>query len=172
MELKRFVPSDVCLACSGCCRFSEAQSPWAAFFLYDEIRRLTEEDVIPSCLFTHAKAAAGRGAWIHLTEENGQFLCPCLDTDRHTCRIYPYRPFDCRLYPFLLVRGDGKICLAVDKKCPYVQRQDGSAAFAEHAAYLAQVFSGPQGSAFLRAHPDIVQDYPSEYRVLHALPEA
>ena len=172
MELKRLVPSDVCLVCSGCCRFAEAQSVWGPFFLFDEIRRLTEANLVPSCLFTHPDHAAGRGAWINLIEGDGQFLCPCLDTDRHTCRIYPHRPFDCRLYPFILVREDAGIRLAVDEKCPHVQKQGASAAFNEHAAYLTQLLSGPQGTAFLRAHPDIVQDYPSEYRVLHALPKA
>ncbi len=172
MQLKRFVPSEVCLACSGCCRFAEAQSPWAAFFLYDEIRRLTQENLVPSCLFVSPDASTGRGAWIHLVEKEGRFLCPCLDTDRHTCRIYSYRPFDCRLYPFLLVWEDNKIFLAVDEKCPYTQKQGASAAFTEHVAYLTQLFSGSQGALFLRTHPDIVQDYPSEYRVLHVLPEA
>lgn len=172
MELKRFVPSDVCLVCSGCCRFHEASSVWGPFFLFEEIQRLTEADLVPSCLFAHADYAAGRGAWIQLVEDSGEFLCPCLDADRHACRIYPHRPFDCRLYPFILVRQAAGILLAVDEKCPYVQKQGASAAFGEHVAYLTRLFSGPQGTAFLRTHPDIVQDYPSDYRVLHVLSQA
>jgi Fe-S-cluster containining protein len=172
VELKPFVPSEVCLKCSGCCRFAEARSTWGPFFLFDEIRQLTEANIVPSCLFTHPDAVAGKGAWINLTQEDGHFFCPCLDVDRHTCRIYPHRPFDCRLYPFLLVREGTRILLAVDEKCPYVQEQGGSPAFSGHAATLTRLFCGPEGVAFLRAHPDIIQDYPSEYRVLQELSQA
>jgi len=172
VQLKRFVPSDVCLACSGCCRFPEAQSVWGPFFLFEEIRLLAEAGLVPSCLFTHPDYAAGRGAWINLMEEDGHFFCPCLAADRHTCRIYAHRPFDCRLYPFILVREATGLFLAVDEKCPYVQKQADAAAFRGHVAYLTRLLSGSQGVAFLRAHPDIVQDYPSDYRVLNALPQA
>jgi len=172
MELRRLVPSDVCLACSGCCRFAGAQSVWGPFFLFDEIRYLTEAGLVPSCLFTHPDYAAGRGAWINLVEADGEFLCPCLDTDRHTCRIYAHRPLDCRLYPFILVREDAGIVLAVDEKCPYAQKEGQTPVFKEHVAYLTQLLSGPQGAAFLRANPDIIQDYPSDYRVLHVLSRA
>jgi len=172
VEFKRFVPSDACLSCTGCCRFAEARSTWGPFFLFDEIQHLTEENLVPSCLFTHADAVLGRGAWINLVKGDGQYLCPCLDADRHTCRIYPDRPFDCRLYPFLLVRTKDGVVLAVDEKCPHVQKEGTSAAFIGHAAYLSGLFSSPQGVAFLGAHPDIIQDYPSDYRVLHALSKA
>ncbi|MGE5280305.1 MAG: YkgJ family cysteine cluster protein [Deltaproteobacteria bacterium] len=169
MELRRFVPSDVCLRCSGCCRFAEAHSAWGPFFLFEEICEATQTNLLPSCLFTHPDAARGRGAWINLVEGDGQYLCPCLAGDRHTCRIYDKRPFDCRLYPFLLVREKERFVLAVDEKCPYVQEMMGRTAFAEQVAYLADLFSGTEGRAFLRANPDIIQDYPSDYRVLHEL---
>jgi len=167
--VKRFVPSDVCLACDGCCRYAEARTSWAPFFLFDEIERLTREDRVPSCLFAHVGAAAGCGARIQLTEENGHFFCPCLDAHRHACLIYPDRPFDCRLYPFLLARRDTGPCLAVDENCPYLRERIGSPAFTAHVDYLRQLFGGPRGAAFLRLHPDIIQDYPSDVRVLYPL---
>lgn len=41
--------------------------------------------------------------------------CVFLDTNTGRCRIYPYRPIGCRLYPLIYVPGEG---VTVDPLCP------------------------------------------------------
>ncbi|KSW12230.1 hypothetical protein CF15_05605 [Pyrodictium occultum] len=41
--------------------------------------------------------------------------CVFLDPSTGRCRIYPYRPMGCRLYPLVYVPGEG---VTVDPECP------------------------------------------------------
>ena len=58
IELKQFVPGKVCLSCDGCCRYGQKDTVWAPVFLYDEILELTEKNILPSSLFTHARISS------------------------------------------------------------------------------------------------------------------
>jgi Fe-S-cluster containining protein len=170
IKIDPFVPSETCLACDGCCRYAEHDSIWAPVFLFEEIVALTEKNLVPTCLFTHPASKAGREARINLVEAKGQWVCPCLSVADTTCKIYGQRPLDCRLYPFLLVRKEGRASLAIDEKCPYAQKNIDSPRTREVAAALIRILKSPEVSAVLKKNPGMIQAYPSDYRILEPLP--
>jgi len=45
--------------------------------------------------------------------------CVFLDADTGRCRIYPYRPIGCRLYPLVYVPGEG---VTIDPFCPMAHK--------------------------------------------------
>jgi Fe-S-cluster containining protein len=161
-ELASFVPEEFCLACTGCCRYPVARSAWSPLFLYKEIVALTEENVVPSCLFAEANARPGRAARICLVEQPSGFVCPCLEVPTNMCRIYGHRPLDCRLYPFLLARKGNQSYLAVDKKCPYARKMMGAKGMRHYVDYLLSVAAQDDFLSAVRENPEIVQAYPPE----------
>jgi Fe-S-cluster containining protein len=169
IKIEPFVPSDVCLACDGCCRYAEHDSVWAPVFLFEEIVALTEKNVVPSCLFTHPGNKAGQAARINLVDKKGQWVCPCLSLSDNKCKIYGQRPLDCRLYPFLLLRKEGQAFLAIDEKCPYVKKNGDSAVFRDLAAGLASALKSPDSVRMMKENPQIVGSYPADFRILEPL---
>jgi len=170
IKIDPYVPSEVCLACDGCCRYAEHGSVWAPLFLFEEIVALSEKNVVPSCLFTHSANKAGKAARINLIQGKGSFVCPCLSLSDNACKIYSQRPLDCRLYPFLLLRQDGGAFLAVDEKCPYARENIDSQATRKYARGLAALLASPSVVVLMKENSEIIQAYPGDYRILEPLP--
>jgi Fe-S-cluster containining protein len=170
MDIPRFVPSEVCLVCDGCCRFAAADSVWSPLFLFEEIRSLTERNKLPSCAFARAGTQSGTAARIDLVCDEQGFFCPCLGKDRHACTIYAERPFECRLYPFLLVRDKGQRALALDEHCPYALKMDGGFEMESHVKALQEALFSPPGQTFLEAHPELFQEYPTSFKIVARVP--
>lgn len=167
--IQPLVPSEVCRTCDGCCRYAERDSVWSPLFLFEEIVELTRNNIVPTCLFTHPANKAGRPARIDLVEEDGRIFCPCLSRSGNTCRIYAHRPLDCRLYPFLLVRRAAQAYLAIDEKCPYIQKNSASDEVRDYAKSLSAFFKSSEMIQVLRANPEIIQAYPGDFRILELL---
>ena len=171
VELKQFVPGKVCLSCDGCCRYGQKETVWAPFFLYDEILKLTEKNIIPSSLFTHADAAVHKPARINLVGGAGQFICSCFEPAKNTCKIYEYRPLDCRLYPFIIARRGEKVFLTLDEKCPYTKKMEHTKIFKDYVAALLSLFASEDFIRLMKSNPGFIQEYPQDLRVLEPLPQ-
>jgi len=148
--LKQFVPSSTCLACEGCCRFSEENSSWRPCLTEDEKRNAV-----------YTKDRQDDKGWLKTSSLNDGFVCSCLDEKNNACTVYEVRPFDCALYPFLLVDLDVGPCLAVHLNCPFVQEAWDSEGFSVHVEYLKEYFSRPQALALLRNNPSLFTDVSS-----------
>ena len=109
--------------------------------------------------------ALGKYGYIKTVEEQGQNHCAFLNLGTNKCGIYACRPFECRLYPFLLTRSeqDGRVSVSVHLSCPYVQESRYCAKFKKHAGVLKAYLSCEEKARFLRNNPALVGDY-SEYR--------
>ncbi len=160
LGLKQFVPSETCLACEGCCRFSEGKSSWRP--------RLTEEEKDVPVLEEHRD---GQGC-LKTKEQDGGFFCSCFDAERNACTVYADRPFDCALYPFLLVRlGDGP-AVAAHLNCPFVQDTWDGPVFERHTEYLKEFFARPRVLNLVRDNPSLFTDVsacPQEIEKLFSL---
>ncbi len=143
-NIKQIIPEKFCLKCDGCCRFTEKNSVWFPRLLK------TEENIIPKDKFR-----------IVLSGKNQSFICSFFNEKDNKCGIYGIRPFECRLYPFLLSRGSesGKVFLAVDTNCRFAEENLEKPAFKEHADYLAALFNIPDFSELIKNNPQIVQSY-------------
>ncbi len=118
MDIPRVVTSQECLACRGCCRFHAPDDAWSP--------RLTAEDA--SRLL---KAVPG-GGWqkghdgFALKACREGYACPFLDDGPGTCGAYDDRPFECRLYPFLLSREGTGFKVYAHSSCPAMQRDSAA----------------------------------------------
>ncbi len=152
----QFVPQEICLSCRGCCRYKEAESVWRPKIALEELKGNEHKiDLI---------GALGKDAYINTVEEQGQNRCSFLNLKANKCGVYTGRPFECRLYPFLLTRPKetGRVTLSVHLSCPYVQESRYSAGFEQHVGVLKAYLYGKERARFLKNNPALVGDY-SEY---------
>jgi Fe-S-cluster containining protein len=156
-DFPQLVPQKICLSCQGCCRYKEAESLWRPKIALEELKGNEYKiDLI---------GALGKDAYINTVAEKGQNRCSFLDMKTNKCGIYTGRPFECRLYPFLLTRFEknGRVAVSVHLSCPYVQQSRYSAEFEKHVGVLKAYLSGEERARFLQNNPALVGDY-SEYR--------
>jgi len=169
--LKQLTLEAVCLSCDGCCRYAERDTVWAPLFLFEEIVELTEKNILPVCLFTHAHMRSKSPARIDLLKYGEGYICPCFDLREKKCKIYPFRPLDCRLYPFLLVRQGKKSFLAVDEHCPYAKESLDVPATREYVRALCEFLRSKEFVALVKDNPEIIQTYPQAFKILEPLPQ-
>lgn len=151
-QLEQFIPEAVCLACTGCCRFSCPDTPWSPRLLKEETERFLENNVPPAILASEGK--------IRL-ESRGEecFICSLFEPAGNSCTVYAFRPFECRLYPFLINRRENKVFVAVDTGCPFVQKKLNSKEFKEYQRLLVDFLNTPAILMCLKDNPQIIQSY-------------
>jgi len=152
--IKQFVPSEVCLRCQGCCRFSEELSVWAPCLLDEEIQDFVDNKDIPAVSLSLDKRIPP------VPNPKGEgFICPLLNIDDNKCRIYGLRPFECQLYPFLITLRNKKVLLTVDLNCTYVREKVNTKEFKDYADYLTDFLNSPAQLTLLKDNPHILQAY-------------
>ncbi|MBL7151578.1 MAG: YkgJ family cysteine cluster protein [Candidatus Omnitrophica bacterium] len=152
--IKQFVPQEACLNCRRCCRFSDSNSVWLPCLLNEEIESFADKPGIPAVSISADK----RIVPVANSAQDG-FLCPFLNTGDNKCRIYEARPFECRLYPFLINLRDRKVLLTVDLNCPYIRGNIQSADFKRYSQDLAAFLNLPEQLKTLKENPQLLQAY-------------
>ena len=140
--LKQPMTSAYCLACQGCCRFKEANSPWRPKVYFGE-EQIFGGDTLSSDIFDDKRCIKTKT----IGEEH---FCGLLDIKTNKCTAYLNRPLECRLYPFLLVRKQGEIFLAVHLACPFVQESKDSKEFESQCQELKIFFAQEKMNDFLK----------------------
>ncbi len=152
--IRQLIPSSVCLNCRGCCRFREENSVWLPCLTDEEALGFADRPGIPAVSVSPDKRIQP------VPHPDGEgFICAFLDFKQNSCRIYPLRPFECRLYPFLINLRAKKVLLTVDLNCPYVREHLQEAAFKEYTAELAAYLNQPAQLKMLRNNPQLIQAY-------------
>lgn len=139
--IKQFVPQEMCLHCKGCCRFATQDSVWQLHLLEEEQKKIGDKIRLLS-------KVGGDG-----------FLCSCLDERSNKCTIYESRPFECRLYPFVINRRSDQVFLAIDLNCPFAQGKLHSPQFKEYLKYLVDFLESPLALEILKNNPQVIQPY-------------
>jgi len=143
LELKSCLSSSACLECRGCCCF--ASEAWLPHLLEHEKEAL-------KIIRVHGQE-----------DDTGMLVCEFLNKNDHYCRIYAQRPFECRLYPFLLVlRPDKTIDLAAHLACPFVVTMAEGELFKAYTRYLRDFFKNPAVLDLLQAEHGTFHAYPDE----------
>jgi len=156
-RLKQFVPQEVCLSCDGCCRFKEEDSSWRP--------KLTSQESLSDRIFS--KNAIDSSGRIKTKCHQGNFLCQFLNPENNQCTVYGEHPFECQLYPFLVVKEKGEPAIFAHHNCPYVQKTRHTKEFEEYAAYLKEFFS--ESSAKDLSSTESYQEYRQELEYLFSL---
>lgn len=145
MDPQQIIPQKVCLECSGCCRFEAERSAWAVHLSGREQQELGIQDtVLPA----------------KKDRPDGQLFCNFYDTSRRQCAIYYKRPFECRLYPFVINRKGSEIYLALDLNCPFARDNYQTAAMRDFIAGLCVRLSSAEFLDFIKTNPWLAQEYP------------
>lgn len=122
---------DFCLRCGKCCRETEM------LLTGRDVRRL---------------AALGYEVEDFCSEKEGRYYlrnvegcCYFFDRRRNSCRVYPYRPLGCSLYPIVYDLEEGDV--AVDRYCPLAHTTT-EREMEEARVYLEEILRGLLGQAF------------------------
>lgn len=153
-EIKQFIPQDACLKCEGCCRFSEKDSIWQPSLLDEEIKIITKDCVGQDAVLPSKK--------INTLSFKDYYICPFFDIENNRCKIYNKRPFECRLYPFLINKTKDAIYLSVDLKCPFIKDKLDKKEFKDYLNYLISFLGLPVVSFIIKQTPHILKDYTQE----------
>ncbi len=191
MQFPSFVSSQECLACQGCCRFRDVESPWRPRVSTQEVSamcaRVTQETQHP---ISPADFDAGH---VRAREHNGQAQCVFLMMTRlterserkslseltpplcsgateeegrtelissdHRCRIYANRPLECRFYPFLFLKKEGRVWVGVHLSCPAVQEKRHTLFFTNYLLGLKIYFQSQRTVESLRSCLALGGDY-------------
>ena len=143
-EFKQFIPQGFCITCPGCCRFAEKESSWVPHLLEEECQRI---------------APVSRAIQLVDNKGQGNFSCQFLDVANNKCKTYPHRPFECKLYPFVINRLGKKVYLAIDLKCPYMKKNVILQDYKNYVEYLTAFFNNPLNLKIIKANPQIIQSY-------------
>jgi len=143
-DLKTFVPSEYCLTCRGCCVFIDQPGAdvWHPRAGAEELSAIGEA---AGC----ATGEFATGSRLKTEAASRGRQCVFINPPDHRCRIYPARPFECRLYPFLLSSESDGIKLYAHLSCPFIQDQLDTKEGADFAAVLRAFFSRPDVRRYL-----------------------
>lgn len=158
-DFPQLVPQKICLSCQGCCRFREAESVWRP--------KLTQVELAAVSSAADRKTltqALGTDGYLPTVKEKGQNRCTFFHLDSNQCGIYSCRPFECRLYPFLLSKKSGSIVVSVHLSCPYIQESRYSPEFEKYVGVLKSYLSQDEKRQFLKNSSAFLGDY-SEHAV-------
>jgi Fe-S-cluster containining protein len=154
-KIPQFVPENRCLSCKICCRFSQKSSLWQPTILEQERESIfkdstSQETVLPS----------GR---IKTRPHNQGFLCLFFDLPSNRCKIYERRPFECRLYPFLINKQENHLYLAIHLNCPFITEQLDSIDFNDYLSYLNDFLRLPENAQKIRQNLNRFANYTDEH---------
>jgi uncharacterized protein len=155
-----FVPQDVCLKCQGCCRFQEHKSSWRPKITKEEIEEVGSMKIPQSMIDDQQQIKTCDMP--KLTPFSPPCQCMFFDAEQNTCQIYSFRPFDCQLYPFLLLRKENKIFVGVHLNCPYVEKTRYKLEFKLYLEKLEKYFSNEELKQFLKRNSFLASDFKNE----------
>ncbi len=91
-------------------------------------------------------------------DSNEEALCPF---NRKGC-ILPddLKPFDCKLWPFRLMKKEDSLLLALVPSCPHIKKDD-PAVFEKTASAVAKA-----AKEYAKDHPEIIIDHRPDYEVV------
>ncbi|MBI3605158.1 MAG: YkgJ family cysteine cluster protein [Nitrospirae bacterium] len=170
--LLQLVPSELCLKCDICCRFPEADTPLAPYFTPAEVKNAVVAGLPPE--FFNGERS-GRIRLIPFPDEiespghQGGCLCPAFDPLTHKCSIYEVRPFDCQIYPFVLMKKNESVAVGIDTKCPYIQEASNSPAIRKYGEGLIQILESPRIQSMLKKNQELIGPFQEDVIVLKVL---
>lgn len=154
-ELKQFVPSSYCFKCKSCCVFESTQTTWRPL--------MAQEERLRSCLVSPGKcfdnAAVDPDGYVKTVNEQGKGRCAVFHDKEYVCNFYETRPFECRIYPFMLVEKEGKPFLAAHLNCPFVSEHWRDEMFEEYVEYLMNYIEQPAVKNFISRNRNIARPY-------------
>jgi len=171
LQFESMVPSELCLKCDICCRFPQAESSLAPFFTEQETTRALDAGL------SLASFEGRKSGKIHLVPFPSDVvspghqegcICPAFDPRSQKCSIYDVRPFDCRLYPFALMRkpNDDGIILGIDTKCPFIRDSQNAGIIDYYGRELIKLLKSSPYQEMFNENPGLIGPYQDDVTIL------
>ena len=158
LNLKQFVDQKTCLECKGCCRFKEEESMWRPNLTDSECQKFLKEK--------NNQSVVDGDQCVKSVFLDGQHICSLLESKTGLCQVYQDRPFECVLYPFVLVKKEKSIFVAAHLACPFIQDKKESDDFLKYCNDLKSFFSKAENKQDIEA---LAQTYSLESEELENL---
>ncbi len=163
--MKQIVSHEQCQRCGECCRFRANRQDFAPIFTAEEVEAIRAvRPNLPE--FIPFKDSKNTYQIVLQPAKHPDpvypYVCPFLDEDQYACSIYDVRPFDCRVWPFIIlkIKETGEVQLAhfTGKACLALEEVSGED-FREYEQYMQQMVTSPDFLQFLREHPDLIWEH-------------
>ena len=151
-------PSD-CATCGYCCSFRKKSlnlTPHFAKETIDEITRLFPEARFKS--LPDGIVTIDLDDMYQTDDEDEEVLCPFNKTG---CILPDHlKPFDCKLWPFRLMKNGADLSLALVPSCSYIKIDDR-----QKLKTVAQKVA-KEAVGYAKDHPEIIIDFREDYQII------
>ncbi len=162
--LSELMSKETCASCRYCCSFKSTSLWELPTFSEDVIKKLAEDKE-----FDYTIQKAGKHSFGQL-DLKGKFQsanpaeevpCPFLDRSSGCTLSEGDKPFDCKLWPFRVVRKDGHLLLTISIACPSIMSWE----LEQLRSYAQEKLKKPV-RAYVDEHPYAVKDMMEGYIAL------
>lgn len=144
-----------CAECRQCCSF-ESYGLWDTPLVTDDIMRRAL-DICPTQRFSDI---SGRRLFVMEKQPGSDvYRCPMLDHSTG-CRLGDGKPFECRIFPFRVMRLEGRLVIAVSPVCPAAADMSLSALIKEAGRLADAIFAEAE------KEPGLVRQFEAGYVIL------
>lgn len=138
----QLLDSEYCLSCRGCCVFQTKTSEYRPKVCSLDVI-LEFKDI--SANIDYQKNIILKQSAVSLDK----FICSFLAESNWKCDIYDRRPFECSLYPFMILKVNGKCSLYAHLACPYILDNQDSLEFRKYVIGLKERLSLKENQEFI-----------------------
>ncbi|TSC53611.1 MAG: hypothetical protein LiPW39_172 [Parcubacteria group bacterium LiPW_39] len=140
MKLKKLLDLEDCIKCQECCKFKKSEIPWTPIFSKAEIDAIGKKYKIRVAWKKYKNNQNAFQPRLIKSEKNGKiFVCPFLNEKKYSCSIEKLQPFDCQIWPFVLMKNKKKDAINLvyygKKYCPSLAKT-GKRRFEAYKKYL------------------------------------
>lgn len=153
--LKNILSPQTCAECRICCGFDD-DDIWETPVISDETKMLISSTKPETEFLPYRNSSLMK---MLPADEDGIYPCPMLSVEG--CILGSEKPFDCRIWPFRVMKLESSLVLTVSPVCPHVPETPLS----ELMKFVADGFAEKVFSEAERS-PDIVKDYIPGYPIL------
>ena len=123
MKLKKLLDLKNCIKCQECCKFKKNDAVWAPIFSRTETNAIFKEYKIKIAYRRHGQSLNYFQPRLVKSQKNPRIcVCPFLNEKKYSCSIEKLKPFDCQIWPFVLMKNKKKDAINLvyygKKYCP------------------------------------------------------
>lgn len=169
MRIKNFIKLKDCLACceDRCCQFKPDETKYAPVLTAEEVGLIKRHYDADEHFVKHGESGEVFQIKLRQPKKDGLYFCPFLN-EENLCAIHAYRPLDCQLWPFILVKSrDGRsiyLCSEVEECLGW--RKIGAEKKKKYKDYMVDLFKSEKSKNLLSRFRGLLWEYDSAWPIL------
>ncbi|WP_028511171.1 hypothetical protein [Ruminococcus sp. NK3A76] len=154
--LEKLLTKEDCAKCRLCCKF-DSYDLWQTPVIYRSLASRILQEYSPKIKFVKRD----EHFLMKMDKEEGAdvYFCPLLDHEKG-CIMGDEKPFDCEIWPFMVMELCGRKVLTLSPACPVVN----SLKFDDVCVTAAEI--APGAFAMADEHPELVRPYLEDHPIL------